>query len=144
MTAAFVHIDHIIKISEIASQCCVEITCPCSFFPPGAAEQTGLISLDIKNHLQKGKKGGINKTRQKQLQPSLMLPKTRKTGDINLLSAMTKDSSASECSAFSGDQGSTLFEKKAIKCVCFHPDSKELFCQTSAALENNAMVKKIK
>lgn len=70
-----------------------------------------------------------------------MLPKTGKTGDINLLSAMTKDSSATERSAFSGDQGSALFEKKAIKCVCFHPDKKELLRQTSAALENNAMVK---
>ena len=50
---------------------------------------------------------------------------------------MTKDSSATECSAFCGDQGSALFEKKAIKCVCFHPDKKELLRQTSAALENN-------
>ena len=46
-----------------------------------------------------------------------MFPKTGKTGDMNLLSAMTKYSAASERRAFSWDQGSTLFEEKTQSSV---------------------------
>lgn len=41
--------------------------------------------------------------------------------------AVKKYSTASECSAFREDQGSTLFERKAIKRVCFHYKGKYYF-----------------
>ncbi len=108
--------------TAVHSSSCSEMMCP-HYFAVLCSEPSQAWSVPISRICRLKKR---HQTRA-QLQKNLLLPKTGKTGGINLLSAMTKYSAASESSAFSWDQGSTLFGKNAIKCVCFHYKRKHCF-----------------
>lgn len=123
-------------ICEIESQCCIEIMCPCYFVvlcsEPAWLDQSKYQESAAWEKIKKD----LNITRKRAIQNRQK--EERQTGNINLLSAMKKYSTASEFSAFSLGSRSHFVWEKDNQAYLFSLQEKVLLCQTSAAPKSHS------